>query len=210
MVKGVIFDFDGVIVESEPLFLDSIIMYLRQFNIETNYDDLTYLLGMVMDDIVVELKNRYALADDIATISKETAEVYESIKSLDRFSLINGVKEFLDKCQRMGIKMCVASSSSMDYLLMLIRHFGLEGYFEFVLTGDDFEKCKPDPQIYNTAAARLAIDKNELIIIEDAYNGILAAKRANIFTYGLKASVIKQDTSLADKQINGYYEIELS
>ena len=48
MVKGVIFDFDGVIVESEPLFLDSIILYLRKFNIETDYKDLSYLLGVLL------------------------------------------------------------------------------------------------------------------------------------------------------------------
>lgn len=209
MVKGVIFDFDGVIVESEPLFLDSIILYLRKFNIETDYKDLSYLLGMSMEDIVIELKNRYKLLDDIAVIERDATAIYEEIKTMDRFSLITGVKDFLEKCKSKGIKMCVASSSSMDYLIMLINHFGIQDYFEFILTGDDFEKSKPDPQIYNTAAEKLGIDKKELIVVEDAYNGVLAGKRANIFTYGLKASVIKQDTSLADKQINSYSEIEL-
>ena len=209
MVKGVIFDFDGVIVESEPLFLDSIILYLRKFNIETDYKDLSYLLGMSMEDIVIELKNRYKLLDDIAVIERDATAIYEEIKTMDRFSLITGVKDFLEKCKSKGIKMCVASSSAMDYLLALIKHFNIEQYFQFVLTGDDFEKSKPDPQIYNTAAEKLGIDKKELIVVEDAYNGILAAKRANIYTCGLKASVINQNTSCADKQIYSYSEIDL-
>lgn len=209
MVKGVIFDFDGVIVESEPLFLDSIILYLRKFNIETDYKDLSYLLGMSMEDIVIELKRKYQITDDLDTINREATEIYNDIKTLDRFSLITGVEDFMKKCQSKQIKMCVASSSAMDYLLELIKHFNIEQYFQFVLTGDDFEKSKPDPQIYNTAAEKLGIDKKELIVVEDAYNGILAAKRANIYTYGLKASVINQNTSCADKQIYSYSEIDL-
>ena len=59
------------------------------------------------------------------------------------------------------------------------------------------------------AAEKLGIDKKELIVVEDAYNGILAAKRANIYTYGLKASVVNQNTSCADKQIYSYSEIDL-
>ena len=80
MVKGVIFDFDGVIVESEPLFLDSIILYLRKFNIETDYKDLSYLLGMSMEDIVIELKRKYQITDDLDNINREATEIYNDIK----------------------------------------------------------------------------------------------------------------------------------
>ena len=104
MVKGVIFDFDGVIVESEPLFLDSIILYLRKFNIETDYKDLSYLLGMSMEDIVIELKRKYQITDDLDTINREATEIYNDIKTLDRFSLIPGVEDFMKKCQSKQIK----------------------------------------------------------------------------------------------------------
>lgn len=209
MVKGVIFDFDGVVVESEPIFLDSVIIYLKRFGIEANYDDVNFLLGMVMDDIVSSLKEKYQLKDSNEKINKDATEIYEEICTLDRFSLINGLKEFLDKCKEKNIKMAVASSSDMNYLTTLINHFNIGEYFDFVISGVDLPVSKPDPLIYNLAAEKMGIDKKDLIIVEDAYNGILAGKRSGIFTYGLKASIVKQNTSLADKEVYSYQEIDL-
>ena len=91
---------------------------------------------------------------------------------------------------------------------ILIRYKRIQGYNALWIPGTDHAAISTEVKVTNQLKAE-GIDKKELIVVEDAYNGILAAKRANIYTYGLKASVINQNTSCADKQIYSYSEIDL-
>ena len=98
---------------------------------------------------------------------------------------------------------------NMPYLKKHLNNFGITDYFQFVLSGTDFEKSKPDPEIYNVAAAKLGINKENLIIIEDSFAGLTAGNAAGIKTIGLKLSEVKQNTSIAHQQVNSFEEIEI-
>lgn len=209
MVKGIIFDFDGVIVESEPLFLDSVIMYLKRFNITADYSSTKQLCGMTKTNIVKAMKSAFNLKDDLDKIYSDMVEIEKQVKKVERYQLINGVKPFLKKCEQKGIKMAIASSSDVSFIEAVLKHNEIDKYFSFIVSGQFVERSKPDPQIYNIASEKMGIDKKELIIIEDAYNGILAGVNSKIFTYGLKASIIEQNTLHADKEVYSYDEIEL-
>ncbi len=208
-VKGIIFDFDGVITDSEPLYLESVKRYLSYKGINSDIEDLTVLLGQTMDDIANIMKNKFKLKEDIETIISESLKEYEDTVKYESYTPMKGIVDFLNRAKSKNIKMAIASSSAMDYLVTLSKQFGIIDYFDFIITGEDFEKSKPDPEIYNVAAQRLGIEKNNLIIIEDSVAGITAGNAANIYTIGLKSSKVWQDTSLAKKEVYSFEEIEL-
>ncbi|MGN1398585.1 MAG: HAD family hydrolase [Erysipelotrichaceae bacterium] len=209
MVKGIIFDFDGVIVESEPLFLDSVIWYLKRYGITADYSTTKQLCGMTKNNIVAAMKRDFQLQDSLDKIYQDMAEIEKQVKKVENYQLIKGVKSFLEKCRNKAIKMAIASSSDISFIEAVLKYNDIYDYFSFIVSGQFIERSKPDPQIYNVAWEKMGIDKKDLIIIEDAYNGILAGINSKIFTYGLKASIIDQNTSLANKEVHSYDEIEL-
>ena len=208
-VKGIIFDFDGVITDSEPFYLESVKTYLKGKGVESKINDLAFLLGQTIEDIACLLKSNYDLYDDVKTIMQESTKVYDETVKYDNYTPMVGLIDFLKKVKTKNIRMAIASSSGMDYLVTLCNQFEIKDYFDFIITGEDFERSKPDPEIYNVAAKKLGIDKKGLIIIEDSVAGITAGNAAGIYTIGLKSSKIVQDTSLAKKEVYSFDEIEL-
>lgn len=209
MVKGIIFDFDGVITDSESFYLKTVLEYLRRKNIHSKLQDLVCLLGQDMNDIAFNLNSMFELNEPIQQIIDESLQVYDEMVSAIEFKPMPGLIDFLKKAKSLDIKMAVASSSDMPYLKKHLNNFGITDYFQFILSGTDFEKSKPDPEIYNVAAAKLGINKENLIIIEDSFAGITAGNAAGIKTIGLKLSEIKQNTSIAHQQVNSFEEIEI-
>lgn len=209
MVKGIIFDFDGVITDSETFYLKTVLEYLKRKNIYPKLQDLVCLLGQDMNDIAFNLNCMFKLNEPLQQIIDESLQVYDEMVCSFDFKPMPGLIDFLMKAKSLGIKMAVASSSDMPYLQNHLNNFGIIDYFQFVLSGTDFEKSKPDPEIYNVAAAKLEIKKENLIIIEDSFAGLTAGNAAGIKTIGLRLSEIKQNTSIACQQVNSFEEIEI-
>ena len=209
MIKGIIFDFDGVIVDSEVYYVNSLVEYLKTVGVNATFDDCKTVVGQSLEDIGQELIDRFDLKDSLEKVIKDSIAIFDrSINILD-FKPMEGLIEFLEKCKHKGIKMSVASSSDYDYLYTILDNINLRQYFDFVLSGTDFTKSKPNPEVFNVAAQRMGIDKSELMIIEDSINGIKAGLASGIYTVGLKASLIEQDTSLADLEVKSFSQIEI-
>jgi HAD superfamily hydrolase (TIGR01509 family) len=209
MVKGIIFDFDGVIVDSEVSYVDSVVEYLNRLGIKTTFDDVKYVVGQNMNDIASDLIKQFNLNISNQKVIDDSMKVYNEVVDIYKIPTINGVIDFIKKCHNKNIKMCIASSSEYSYLYAILNNLNITDYFEFVLSGADFVHSKPDPEIYNIAAQKLNIDKSELLIIEDSINGIKAGKASGIYTIGLKASKVTQDTSQADKEVYSFEEINI-
>ncbi len=207
MYKGIIFDFDGVIVDSEVKYVESLVAYLDTIDIDCAFDDVSYVIGQSMPDIYACIKKQFDLKISEDVFIKDSLEVYEKMCDISAFEPMAGLIEFLEKCQEKGIRMAVASSSGYEYLYTIMDSFGIRKYFELVFSGDELEHSKPDPEIYDLTAKKMDLDKKELMIIEDSVNGIKAAKASGIFCIGFKGSKIFQDTSLADKEVKSFKEI---
>ncbi len=116
MVKGIIFDFDGVIVDSEVSYVDSVVEYLSRLGIKTTFDDVKYVVGQNMNDIASDLIKQFNLNISNQKVIDDSMKVYNEVADIYKIPTINGVIDFVKKCHNKNIKMCIASSSEYSYL----------------------------------------------------------------------------------------------
>ena len=121
---------------------------------------------------------------------------------------MDGLTHFLQYLKSIGCKMAVASSSDMPWIQEVLNELNITRYFDFIVSGDDIEHSKPNPEIFNITADRLDIDKCDIVVIEDSVHGITAANKANIDVVAYKGSSIKQDTSNATYEVDTFMELE--
>ena len=119
-----------------------------------------------------------------------------------------GLIDFLDRCKKEKIQLAIASSSPYEYVDNIVTQFGIKEYFQYIISGEQVLKGKPNPDIYYLAQSKLGIPKERLVVIEDSYNGIQAGKSAGIYTIAYKGSMIEQDTYNADCAVYSYEQIE--
>lgn len=182
MIRGLIFDFDGLMVDTEVPARDSWIELYQEYSCEfplaiwsatlggsgRDFDPCAYLAelsGQSLDHEMLRARRRrrnLALAEDQP--------------------LLPGVAGYLAASKRLALKLAVASSSSRAWVAGHLNRLGVLGEFDAIVTADDVERVKPDPEIYLTALARLGLAPDEAIAFEDAPNGIRAARHAGIFT----------------------------
>ncbi len=206
-VKGVIFDCDGVIVDSELIFTQSVVNYLKDKGIEKTIEEVTFLVGQNTDKITSDVIKTFGISDDYDVVKADLSRYFKDIFKFENMKPMDGLVDFLNTLDERGIKKMIASSSGKDYLNEMITSFNFEGRFTYVLSGEDFKRGKPEPDIYIKAIEMMGLDKNNLAVIEDSVNGIKAAKAAGLYTIGYKGSRVKQDTSLADEEVNKFTEI---
>lgn len=190
MIKAIFFDFDGVIVDSEKLHTDNTINYFKEANIPLS-DSIVY------GDIGSNPKLNYwkGVYDEYKDIIPYTYEEFDegilnAHKKLKNFNygtiMFPEVKEALTTLKEKGFFLALASSSAMEYLQRNIKACGLEGIFDFVISGRDLTESKPSPQIYNKCKEHFGLSDDECIVVEDSALGIQAAKNANLYTIGIK------------------------
>ena len=209
MIKGIIFDFDGVVTDSEPPYIEALVNFMQSIGIDATFEELQHVVGQNLQAIGTELVNTYHLDMSPEEFNRRSMSIYEESTDIREFKPMKGLYEFLDRCKEKGIRMCVASSSDYNYLYTIMDSLKIRDYFEWVLSGHGLAKGKPDPLIYNMAAEKMGIEKKDLMIIEDSPNGIKAGIASGIYTVGFKGSRVIQDTSMADKEVNSFNEIEL-
>jgi beta-phosphoglucomutase len=183
MLKGVIFDMDGVLIDSHPAHQRAWHMFLLDLGKEISGDDMKFLLdGRKREDIL-----RYFLGE----LTSEQVEIYSKIK--DRHfaavagdvRLVPGVPEFLEEISEAGIQAAVATSASAFRAREMLDRFHLSGRFAAVVTGSEVKRGKPDPEIFQLAAARLGLSPDCLVVFEDAVSGVEAAMTAGMNCMGI-------------------------
>ena len=210
MVKTVIFDMDGVLVNSEPLHHEVSLVQFKNLDIEVTDDVFATFTGNSNKMIYQKLKDRFALqqqiGDLIATKNKLFLEAFDKKENLN---LIPGVKELIVDLYNNGVQLIVASSSEMEIINKVFERFDLDPYFTHKVSGNDFPESKPNPAIFVKAASYSKAPIEECVIIEDSTNGIKAAKAAGIFCIAYKSEEVdNQDQSLADIIIYDYKDLD--
>lgn len=206
--KGIIFDCDGCILDSEAIFLEAVRRYLNTFNIESSNDDLKYVVGKPMTTIAMDLLDKYHLNLSVDEFIQGERVIFYEMMNSTALSPMPGLLDLIQRALVDNIALAIASSSPKNYVLNVTDQFGITDKFQEIITGEQVEHGKPYPDIYLLAASKLAIAKDELIIIEDSTNGIQAGISAGIYTVGYKGSIIEQDTSKADVSIDHYDQLK--
>ncbi|HPP74987.1 MAG TPA: HAD-IA family hydrolase [Armatimonadota bacterium] len=198
MIKGVIFDMDGVLVHSEPFIMEAAMKMFAEHGWHVEPEDFIPFVGAGENRYVGGPAEKYGYPIDIERDKARTYEIYAEIVK-GRLQPLPGVREFIAKCREKGLKLAVASSADKIKVLINLNEVGLPvETFDTIVNGLDVVHKKPDPEIFLTAARQLGLDPSECLVVEDAVNGVAAAKAAGSKCLALTTSFTPDDLADAD------------
>jgi beta-phosphoglucomutase len=209
MLKAVIFDMDGVIIDSEPMHHKAYYDMFNEVDINVSKEFYESFTGQSTINICKRLCDHFSLTESPETLvglkRKHYKQFFESNSDL---TLIDGVLDLIKEYHSNGLTLVLASSAAMTSINQIFNRFELEQYFVAKLSGGDLKQSKPHPEIFINAVQASGYSKNECIVIEDSTNGIQAAKGAGVFCVGFDSFHSKnQDYSKADLVIKDFNEI---
>lgn len=209
MIKTVIFDMDGVIVDTEPVHHYAYNEHFKQLNIEITPEIYASFTGNSTKNIFEKLKAHFDLEEDVQTLVETKRNLFnDAFDKKEDLYLLDGVEELIKELHQNGMQLVLASSSAKVTINRIFNRFDLHQYFTHIVSGEDFPKSKPHPAIFEHAAFLSETPRENCIVIEDSTNGILAAKAAGIYCIGYDSVNSKmQDYSKADEVISHFREL---
>ncbi|MGK6342790.1 HAD family hydrolase [Chryseobacterium sp. DT-3] len=210
-LKAVLFDMDGVIVDTEPLHRKAYFATFDELEITVSEDLYTSFTGASTKRVCETLIQKYSLSHTHETIAVIKRSYFKDYFDNDEeFDLIPGVRELIQHYHENGIKLILASSATMTTINMVFEKFGLEQYFSGKISGAALKESKPHPEVFLLASQMAEEPVENCMVIEDSTNGILAANRAKIFCAAYRSPHSKnQDYTLADIVVTDYEELKL-
>jgi HAD superfamily hydrolase (TIGR01509 family) len=210
MIQTVIFDMDGVIVDTEPVHRYAYFQHFSELNIEVTEELFTSFTGNSTRNVFQRVKTIFNLEDDVEELILRKRSLFnDSFDHKEDLELLEGVEKLIKDLHQNGIQLILASSASKVTIERVFRRFKLHPYFTHIVSGEDFPKSKPHPAIFEFAASLSIAPKENCIVIEDSTNGVLAAKAAGIYCVGYNSIHSKlQDLSKADSIINHFNELD--
>jgi len=199
---GVIFDMDGVLVDSEQFICRAACRMFKELGLTVQPEDFLPFVGMGENRYIGGVAEKYKFSIDIDIVKKRTYDIYlEIIKGT--LQPLPGVHEFIRTCKSMGKKIAVASSADRRKVLGNLAEIGLKlSCFDTVITAEDVVHKKPAPDIFLLAAERIKLDPNDCLVIEDAVSGVIAAKKAGARCLALTSSFTREQLKNADYWAN--------
>lgn len=211
MLKAVLFDMDGVIVDTEPLHRKAYHQMFDDVDIVVDEDLYSSFTGQSTINICKRLVDYYGLNVTPEYLVSLKRKHYKYFFDNDELDLIDGVLDRIKDYHANNMTLVVASSASMPGIIQIFERFNLNQYFSAKFSGADLKESKPHPEIFLKAAESTGFKKSECLVIEDSTNGIKAAHAANIFCVGFKSPHSShQDYSLANKVVSSFEEISYS
>ena len=210
-LKAVLFDMDGVIVDTEPLHRKAYFSTFDDLEIEVSEELYTSFTGASTKKVCTTLIEKFHLKqshEDLASIKRKYFKDY--FYNDTDFNLLPGVKSLIENYFDNNIKLVLASSASMVTIDMVFEKFDLEKYFIGKISGADLKESKPHPEIFLLASEIADESKGNCMVIEDSTNGIIAAHSAEIFCTAYKSEhSVGQNYEKANLVISDFSEIEV-
>ena len=210
-LKAVLFDMDGVIVDTEPLHRKAYFQMFDDLGINVSEELYTSFTGASTKKVCNTLIEKYKLSqshDDLAIIKRKYFRHF--FYNDTDFNLLPGVKSLIENYFDNNIKLVLASSASMVTIDMVFEKFDLEKYFIGKISGADLKESKPHPEIFILASEIADESKENCMVIEDSTNGIIAAHSAEIFCTAYKSEhSVGQNYEKANLVISDFSEIEV-
>lgn len=205
LIRGVIFDLDGVLVSTDELHYRSWKMvadaegihFDRTINERLRGVDRTTSLAIILE----RARRSYGEDEKKAMAERKNSEFREMVSAMTAADLLPGAMSLLESLRSRGLKTAVASSSRNAGLI--VEQLGLSNMFDAVVDGNHITRSKPDPEVFLKAAAALALPPRECVVVEDAESGIEAARRAGMPVLGVsRGSPLAGATRVTDSLAN--------
>jgi HAD superfamily hydrolase (TIGR01509 family) len=198
MLQAVLFDMDGVLVDSEEYICKAAILMFKEKGIEVKENDFIPFIGMGENRYLGGVAEKYGYHFDQTRDKKRTYEIYREITK-GQLKSLPGVLEFIKKCKERNLKIAVATSADEIKMLTNLNEIGIPAKtFDATVNGLEVERKKPFPDIYLEAAKRLNVDPSDCLIVEDALSGEKAGKAAGCKVLAITGSFKDEEFLLAD------------
>ena len=206
MIEGVLFDMDGVLVDSESFICKAAIMMFAELGLIVSAEDFQPFVGMGENKYIGGVAEKHGIIIDIEQVKARTYSIYEKIVS-GKLSPLPGSHEFISKCRNKGLKLALATSADTIKMEVNLKEIGLlRNTFDSIITGLDVKKKKPFPEIYLKAAKSLGLKPGNCLVVEDAVSGIDAGKAAGCrclaVTTSFETAALKGADWICDSLLN--------
>src|SRR5436190_2813329 len=210
MIKAVIFDMDGVLIDSEPFWREAEIKVFGTIGIKLTPEMCMETMGSRVDE-AVEYWLKLHGQDLSLTHGVAEKVIEEVISQIEQNGMpMAGVEDALEFFRKRGTRFALASSSAYRIISAVVDKFDLRRRFEVIYSAEEEEFGKPHPAIYLTAARKLGVNAKECLAIEDSLNGVLAAKAARMKCIAIPEAAVRSDPrfSIADCVLDSLFEID--
>ena len=209
MLKAIIFDMDGVLVNSEPLHRKAYFDMFEEFNLNVSNRLYESFTGKSTSAICKELCEIFDLSISHEKLMLSKRKHFKTIFDNDpEFQMIDGALSLIKNYFYNNLTLILASSASMTNINRIFKKFDLDKFFKAKISGADLKESKPNPEIFIKAAKLSGFNKSECIVIEDSTNGVIASKSAGIYCIGFNSTNSKnQNYDKADLVVSNFNEI---
>ncbi len=198
MIKAVLFDMDGVLVDSEAFICQAAVLMFKEKGLEVQPEDFIPFVGTGENRYLGGVAEKYSFPVDIDEIKDRTYKIYGNIIK-GKLEPLEGVTDFIASCKQKGLKIAVATSADEVKMKANLAEIGIPlETFDAAVNGLMIRNKKPDPEIFITAAGLLGLRAEDCLVVEDAINGVEAGKRAGAKVLGLVTSFTKEQLKEAD------------
>lgn len=208
MIKAVIFDSDGVVVDTTQYDYDAWKKTLSEYGIDLSFPEYKVFLGMKGTEVVKKYLPHFS-EDSALAIQNKKEDYLVSLVQRKGVQMIDGALDFIKKLKSKKIRIALATASPVKKLDAIMSALQIRNRFDAIVTADDVSKGKPNPEIFLKAAKKLGVSPRESIVIEDAPNGVEAAKSGGFTCVAITTTHQQKELRGADHIIDSFSDFKL-
>ena len=210
-MKAVIFDMDGVLVDSQPYHFKADIDTMAEYGVIKDQKFYEAFAGTLTDNRMRTLRDMFGLDVPAEELIEKREKMILDIMANEDIKPISGIPELLRSIKALGLKTAVASSSGIELIKLVLDRIGIAVYFDSITSGNDVKRGKPSPDIFLLAAERIGAEPSECLVVEDSENGVKAAKSAGMKALGyINPTSGYQCLDMADAVTDDFRKVDIN
>lgn len=206
MIKAVIFDMDGVLVDNSKIHFEAFVVFCKRHGVDISADALKPYFGMGNDEIIPAVLSREIEPSELKALADEKEIIYRDIFA-STIKPLDGLVDMLRGLKDMGVKIAVGSSGNTDNVNFVLEKCGIASYFDAIANGDMITRAKPDPEVFLLAAKLLGIEPESCLVFEDSFAGIKAARSAGMAAIAVATTYTRDEHKDYDAIIDDFTQI---